>query len=96
MRNIQIICFINKDKIKKLKEIILDKLKENNNLKNFISYLKKYLFKLKESFYNYEDFLNYKGNNNLDIMNKIYFTNNIVENINLKLITIYQKKLQII
>ena len=38
MRNIQIICFINKDKIKKLKEIILDKLKENNNLKNLISY----------------------------------------------------------
>ena len=37
MRNIQIICFINKDKIKKLKEIILDKIKENNNLKNFIS-----------------------------------------------------------
>ena len=38
MKNIQIICFINKDKIKKLKEIILDKLKENNNLKNLISY----------------------------------------------------------
>jgi hypothetical protein len=37
MRNIQILCFINKDKIKKQKDIILDKLKENNKLQNFIS-----------------------------------------------------------
>lgn len=93
MRNIQILCFINKDKIKKLKDIIFDKLKETNKLKNAISYLKKYLFKLNESSYNYEDFLNYKGNNNFEIMTKIYFTNNIIENINYKINYYLPKKI---
>ena len=93
MRNIQILCFINKDKIKKLKDIIFDKLKETNKLKNVISYLKKYLFKLNESSYNYEDFLNYKGNNNFEIMTKIYFANNIVENINSKINYYLPKKI---
>ena len=49
MRNIQLLCFIKKNKIKELKDIIIDKLKEKNNLKCFIIYLKNYIFKLNEN-----------------------------------------------
>ena len=85
MRNIQLLCFIKKNKIKELKDIIIDKLKEKNSLKNFITYLKDYIFKLNENSFNYEDFINYKINEKNDLMEKIYFTNNIVENLNSKI-----------
>ena len=42
-------------------------------MQRFVNYLKKYLFKINASAYNYEDFINYKGANNELIMDKILF-----------------------
>ena len=56
LRNIEILCFIKKNSIKKLQEIILDKIGTNVKLKTFASYLKNYLFKFDYNTYNYEEY----------------------------------------
>jgi hypothetical protein len=40
LRNIELICFLNKNKIKIQQNIIIDKLKEKKKFKPFIKYLK--------------------------------------------------------
>ena len=62
--NIELLCFINIDKIKAFKIIILDKLKEYDELKKFINYIKKYLFKLNPVIYNYTNIINHFKTNN--------------------------------
>ena len=54
IRNIEILCFIKKEKIKDYKEIIIKKLSEKDNLNFFLKYLKNYFFKLNDSKYNYD------------------------------------------
>ena len=43
IRNIQMLCFIDKNNIKKFKDIILDKLSNIESLNLFVKYLKHYL-----------------------------------------------------
>ena len=57
IRNLQILCFIKKENINKFKDIIINKLQNNDILKSFIKYLKNYLFKIDPSIYNYENFI---------------------------------------
>ena len=89
IRNLEILCFVKKEKIKLYKELIINKLKEIKKLKSFCDYLNNYLFKLNHSVYNYENLINYKKENNSIDNNKyldtLYLTNNVVESINSKL-----------
>ena len=86
LKNIELLCFINIKNITKFKNIILEKLKNDNKIKSFYNYLKKYLFNLNPKFYNYVELIKYfqKDNNNL-FLNKLYTTNNICESINSKI-----------
>ena len=84
IRNIEIICFLNKQSIKKQQELIIEKLKNNDKLIEFVKYLKKYLFKIDYSLYNYEDYLkNYdlKTDSN-KYLERIFLTNNVNESLN--------------
>ena len=65
IRNIQILCFIEKNNINKYKELIINKIKNNDKLTSFIKYLKNYIYKIDPSIYNYADFI--KINNNIII-----------------------------
>ena len=91
IRNLEILCFVKKEKIKFYKELIIKKLKEIKKLKSFCDYLNNYLFKLNDSVYNYEDLINYKKeaeNNSIDnnkYLDTLYLTNNVVESINSEL-----------
>lgn len=51
--NIEILCFFNLDKINAFQKIILNRLKEYEELQKFINHLKKYLFNLNLVIYNY-------------------------------------------
>ena len=95
LRNIEILCFIKKTSIKKLHDIILNKIKTNTKLKPFCSYLTNYLFKLDYKTYNYEDYLKYfdDNNDNNKYMDKIYFTNNVIESLNSKINSYLPKKI---
>ena len=76
--NIEILCFINLDKIKAFQKIILNKLKEYEELQKFINYLKKYLFNLNPVIYNYTNIINhFKKNNGNIFLDKLCTTNNI-------------------
>lgn len=57
LRNTEILCFDKKSSIKKLQDIFLGKTSDNDKLKKFASYLKKYLFKIDYNIYNYEEYL---------------------------------------
>ena len=99
IRNLELMCFIKRIKIKAFQNIILNKLSEKNELKTFINYLKNFIFKLKYSNYNYEDIIKfYKNKNNLSnndknkILEKLYLTNNLVESINGKIAYYLPKK----
>ena len=84
--NIELLCFLSLDKIKPFQKIIIDKLKDNKNLYKFLSYLKKYLFKLNPIIYNYNNIIEYyKKENGNKFLDYLYTTNNICESINSKL-----------
>ena len=76
--------------------MILDKIENKFELKEFVKYLKSYLFKLNPDVYNYEELINIKSNNENKYLNKFYTTNNIVESINSKLNYYLPKKVLII
>ena len=52
IKNIELICFLNKDKIKEQQNLITEKLNHNGKFTPLIKYLQKYLFKLDYSLYN--------------------------------------------
>ena len=93
IRNIELICFLNKDKLKDQQKIIIDKLNNNEKFKPLLKYLQKYLFKQDYSLYNYEQILNLVSNNlNILCTERIYLTNNIFESLNGKIIYYLPKK----
>ena len=57
--NIELLCFINMEKIKEFQKIILEHLKSDMNMTKFIRYLTNYLFKLNPQIYNYSELINY-------------------------------------
>ena len=84
LNNLELISFINYDKVNDLKKFIIYNLKKKNKYKDFIKYLNLYWFKRNINDYNYSKFIN-KFKNNNDAINKLYFTNNIVESIHAKI-----------
>ena len=77
--NIQVLCFIQLNKIKEFQKIILEKFSNIEKIKKFIKYLKEYLFEINPHIYNYTELINYfKTNNSYLYLEKIYTTNNKV------------------
>lgn len=77
LNNLELISFINYDKVNDYKKFIIDTLKKKNKYKEFLKYLKNHWFKRNINDYNYSKFIN-KFKNNEGAINKLYFTNNIV------------------
>ena len=84
--NIELLCFINMEKIKEFQKVILEHLKGDKNMTKFIRYLTNYLFKLNPQIYNYSELINYfKSKDNMLYLQNLYTSNNICESINSKL-----------
>ena len=81
-----VLCFIEIKNIKIFKGIILKKLEEFGNLKDFILYLNKNIFKLDPHIYNYSKLVEYNiKKNETKYLEKLYTSNNICESINSKI-----------
>ena len=85
LKNIEIICFINFDKVDKYKTFLIENISKKEKYKKLCSYLKNYYFIKINNIYNFSNFIKKYGND-FKYMNKIYLTNNIVETIHCKLI----------
>ena len=64
IRNIEILCFLETDKIKDFKKIILENLSKEDKYKSFINYLKDYIFKMNPAQYNYSKLIEYSKERN--------------------------------
>ena len=64
IRNIEILCFLETDKIKDFKITILEKLSKEDKFKSFINYLKDYIFKMNRLQYNYNKLIEYSKERN--------------------------------
>ena len=84
IKNIELICFLDIDKVDKFKSFIIETINTKPKYKKFINYLNNYWFKKNNRIYNYSEFFSKYKNDNL-ALNKIYLTNNIVESIHGKL-----------
>ena len=71
LNNIEIICFINSENIKKYKQFIIDNLYKYKNYNKFILYLKKFWFIKPDNEYNYSNIIN-KYYNKKGLMEKMY------------------------
>ena len=86
LRNLEMLCFINIDKIEEFKKIILNKLNEYQGYTKFKNYIKNYLFKINPKIYNFSELIDYFNKHNINkFIDKIHTTNNICECINSKL-----------
>ena len=86
IRKIEILCFLEIDKIKDFKKTILEKLSKEDKYKSFINYLKDYIFKMNPLQYNYNKLIEYsQERNQTKFIEKIYTINNICESLNSKL-----------
>ena len=92
IKNIEIICFIQKDKIKEYQKFLINNLKKNIKYTKLVTYLKNYWFKKSVEEYNFSEFIN-KYKTDKDKLNKLYITNNIVESIHGKLNYFLPKKI---
>ena len=84
LNNIELICFIEKNRIESYKKFINDKLKNMQDYKEFLKYLNSYWFKKSDNEYNFSDILQ-KFEGNICNLNTFYFTNNITESIHEKI-----------
>ena len=88
LKNIEIICFLNKDKVKDYQNYLLNKLKSFENIQGLNTLLTNFWFKKPIEMYNYSKLL-CGGDNSLILENKyldrFYFTNNVAESIHHKL-----------
>ena len=80
VKNIELICFIDIDRINDYKKFLLNYLSKYNKYNKFINYLKNYWFKKSDEEYNYSVFIK-KYINNENKLDKLYLTNNIIEQI---------------
>ena len=84
LKNIELICFIEENKIELYKKFINKNLKALNVSINFINYLNKFWFIKNNGEFNYLKFIE-KYRNNVKALNKLYITNNIIESLHHKL-----------
>ena len=84
LNNIELICFIDEEKVEGFKKFIIENLKRLNHYQDFINYLNSSWFKRKNTDYNFSNTIKKFSSNN-EALNKIYFTNNIAESIHSKI-----------
>lgn len=81
LRNIQLICYINKDKVNNYTTFLkntMDKMTCIND--KFKQYLYNFWFKKNPDYFNYSEFFEYaKKNNKTNALNKLYSANNTAE-----------------
>ena len=90
IKNIEIISFINRDKIKEYITFIKNQLILDEDYKKLVNYLENNWFNKKVDLFNYSKLLNFisgnkNENNNQKILEKFYATNNISESLHSKL-----------
>ena len=82
LSNIELLCFLDINKINNFKKIITV-LKKYDKIEKFTKYINNYIFKLSPQVYNYSELINFfKDNNENKFLRKLYTTNNIVESVN--------------
>ena len=84
LNNIKLICFVDINKLDEYKIFLIKKLEEYHKYDKFISYLKSFRFKKDNNEYNYSIFIN-KFIKDESKMNKLFITNNILEDLHSKL-----------
>ena len=84
LKNIELLCSINIERIEGYKKFIIDKLIKINANKSFIEYLQNYWFKKNIRDYNYSYFIE-KFKKNDSALKKLYLTNNILESLHSKI-----------
>jgi len=86
LRNIELLCFINPNNIKKFSEILKNNLNNNQKQRQLYDYIQKnYIIKNME-LYNFSFILDYaKNKDKVNYLKKLYLTNNIEESIHSKI-----------
>ena len=83
LSNIELLCFLDIDKINNFKKIINNNLNRFEKIEKFSSYINNFIFKLSPHIYNYSELIKYfKDKHEEKFINKLYTTNNIVESVN--------------
>ena len=91
LKNIEILSFIDKNKLNGYIKFIYNKLEKDNEAKKLIPYLKKNWYDKNPDLYNYSSILKYKRDNEgiNKYLERLYITNNISESLHGKLVFIY-------
>ena len=84
LRNIELICFINPDLLKKYENFLESFLKTNEEIKLF-KYIKKNWLDKDHKIFNYYQLIKNEKDINQDIINHFYITNNIAESFHSKM-----------
>ena len=84
LRNIELICFLNPDLLKKYEKFLESNFKTNEEL-NLFKYIKKYWLNKDYNIYNYYELIKNEKEFKQDILNHFYITNNIAESFHSKL-----------
>jgi len=83
LSNIELLCFLDIDKINNFKKIINNNLNRFEKIEKFSNYINNFIFKLSPYIYNYAELIKYfKDKHEEKFINKLYTTNNIVESVN--------------
>ena len=86
MRNIELLCFIKANKIKKFSEILKENLNKNEKHKKLYQYIYNYYIKKNPEIYNYSFIIDYaKDKNKEKYLKKLYLANNIEESMHSKI-----------
>ena len=93
LRNIELICFIKPNNIKKFSEILKENLNKNEKHKKLYQYIYNYYIKKNPEIYNYSFIIDYaKDKNKEKYLKKLYLTNNIEESMHSKINYYLDKK----
>ena len=87
LKNIEILSFIDKNKLNGYIKFIYNKLEKDNEAKKLIPYLKKNWYDKNPDLYNYSSILKYKRDNEgiNKYLERLYITNNISESLHGKI-----------
>ena len=97
LRNIELICFIKPNNIKKFSEILNENLNKNEKNKKLYQCIYDYYTKKNPEIHNHSFIIDYaKDKNKEKYLKKLYLTNNIEESMHSKINILIKKVLQII